>query len=182
MSSLIPVQCSTKWAKKPPGSWSLYWFLIKVNWWIMNVNIWLAQSVKLVLTLHNISSYLPDDSYSTLFFFHLSTCFFSITTLQWQIILVQGKGTPLTQFIRSVGFFFITCMTPNFMLRLDRILQLNMKQIKFYVYLNCYGMEKERSWTWYVSCQWPGCWEKFKIKASVVQLLSHFQTIFEQLG
>ena len=70
------------------------------------MNIWLAQSVKLVLTLHNISSYLPDDSYSTLFFFHLSTCFFSITTLQWQIILVQGKGTPLTQFIRSVGFFY----------------------------------------------------------------------------
>lgn len=44
------------------------------------------------------------------------------------------RNSPLTQFIRSVGFFFITCMTPNFMSRLDRILQLNMKQIKFHLF------------------------------------------------
>ena len=100
----------------------------------MNVNIWLAQLVKLVLRLHNISSYLPDDSYSTLFFFHLSTCFFLITTLQWQIILVQGKGTPPSLNLSDLWVFFITCMTPNFMSRLDRILQLNMKQIKFHLF------------------------------------------------
>ena len=99
------------------------------------MNIWLAQLVKLVLRLHNISSYLPDDSYSTLFFFHLSTCFFLITTLQWQIILVQGKGTPPSLNLSDLWFFFfITCMTPNFMSRLDRILQLNMKQIKFHLF------------------------------------------------
>lgn len=50
------------------------------------------------------------------------------------------------------------------------------------IYLNCYGMEKERNSTWYVTYQLPGCWEKFKVKASVVQLLSHFQIISEQLG
>ena len=44
------------------------------------------------------------------------------------------RNSPLTQFIRSVGFFFITCMTSNFMSRLDRILQLNMKQIKFHLF------------------------------------------------
>lgn len=101
----------------------------------MNVNIWLAQLVKLVLRSHNISSHLPDDSYSTLFFFYLSTCFFLITTLQWQIILVQGKGTPPSLNLSDLWvFFFITCMTPNFMSRLDRILQLNMKQIKFHLF------------------------------------------------
>ena len=91
--------------------------------------------MKLVLRLHNISSHLPDDSYSTLFFFYLSTCFFLITTLQWQIILVQGKGTPPSLNLSDLWvFFFITCMTPNFMSRLDRILQLNMKQIKFHLF------------------------------------------------
>lgn len=73
------------------------------------MNIWLAQLVKLVLRLHNISSYLPDDSYSTLFFFHLSTSFFFflITTLQWQIILVQGKGTPPSLNLSDLwGFFY----------------------------------------------------------------------------
>lgn len=71
------------------------------------MNIWLAQLVKLVLRLHNISSYLPDDSYSTLFFFHLSTCFFFlITTLQWQIILVQGKGTPPSLNLSDLWVFF----------------------------------------------------------------------------
>lgn len=98
------------------------------------MNIWLAQLVKLVLRLHNISSYLPDDSYSTLFFFYLSTSFFLITTLQWQIILVQGKGTPPSLNLSDLWVFFITCMTPNFMSRLDRILQLNMKQIKFHLF------------------------------------------------
>lgn len=72
------------------------------------MNIWLAQLVKLVLRLHNISSYLPDDSYSTLFFFHLSTCFFffnnNITVADH---LSPGeRNSPLTQFIRSVGFFY----------------------------------------------------------------------------
>ena len=101
----------------------------------MNVNIWLAQLVKLVLRLHNISSYLPDDSYSTLFFFHLSTCFFFNNNITVADHLSPGeRNSPLTQFIRSVGFFFITCMTPNFMSRLDRILQLNMKQIKFHLF------------------------------------------------
>ena len=72
------------------------------------MNIWLAQLVKLVLRLHNISSYFPDDSYSTLFFFHLSTCFFFflITTLQWQIILVQGKGTPPSLNLSDLWVFF----------------------------------------------------------------------------
>lgn len=70
------------------------------------MNIWLAQLVKLVLRLHNISSYLPDDSYSTLFFFYLSTSFFLITTLQWQIILVQGKGTPPSLNLSDLWVFF----------------------------------------------------------------------------
>lgn len=67
------------------------------------MNIWLAQLVKLVLRLHNIIY-----SYSTLFFFHLSTCFFFflITTLQWQIILVQGKGTPPSLNLSDLWVFF----------------------------------------------------------------------------
>ena len=60
--------------------------------------------------------------------------FFLITTLQWQIILVQGKGTPPSLNLSDLWVFFITCMTPNFMSRLDRILQLNMKQIKFHLF------------------------------------------------
>ena len=31
MTSTIPVQCSTNWANKPTGSWSLCWFQIKRN-------------------------------------------------------------------------------------------------------------------------------------------------------
>ena len=39
MTSAIPVQCSTNWANKPTGSWSLCWFQIEVisKWlWIYN--------------------------------------------------------------------------------------------------------------------------------------------------
>lgn len=68
-------------------------------------------------------------------FFIYPLVFFLITTLQWQIILVQGKGTPPSLNLSDLWvFFFITCMTPNFMSRLDRILQLNMKQIKFHLF------------------------------------------------
>lgn len=71
------------------------------------MNIWLAQLVKLVLRLHNISSYLPDDSYSTLFFLHLSTCFFFNNNITVADHLSPGeRNSPLTQFIRSVGFFY----------------------------------------------------------------------------
>ena len=67
-------------------------------------------------------------------FFIYPLVFFLITTLQWQIILVQGKGTPPSLNLSDLWVFFITCMTPNFMSRLDRILQLNMKQIKFHLF------------------------------------------------
>lgn len=67
-------------------------------------------------------------------FFIYPFVFFLITTLQWQIISVQGKGTPPSLNFSDLWVFFITCMTPNFMSRLDRILQLNMKQIKFHLF------------------------------------------------
>ena len=50
MTSATPKQCSTNWANRPIGSWSLCWFVI--NPWSdekMTVNIWKSHKLTLLL-------------------------------------------------------------------------------------------------------------------------------------
>ena len=62
-------------------------------------------------------------------FFIYPLVFFLITTLQWQIILVQGKGTPPSLNLSDLWVFFYYLYDIKF-----HILQPNMKQIKFHLF------------------------------------------------